>query len=312
MNNGTKRKKEIQFRYYEIPQDEPCLALLGEAWMRPYGDGVDCLHFHNYMEIGFCYDGTGEMSLDEENIPYKSDMFTIIPKNYPHNTSSTDLALNRWEYIFVDVEAFLGEIYKDNQMFADDLTAVINNRAWVAEADEYPEVAGLIHGIMEEMRCKKDLYTENVHGMLLSLFINIVRMNHKGSSKVRRQGSGVSQMTVALHYIGKHYAEDLTIGDLAGVSHMSETNFRRVFQKVMNMTPSDYLNSVRVQMACEHMKKHTDSMELVAEKCGFQSTSTFNRNFKKILGITPYQWKIHPENYEAKLLNYKISSYRGW
>lgn len=312
MNNGTKRKKEIQFRYYEIPQDEPCLALLGEAWMRPYGDGVDCLHFHNYMEIGFCYDGAGEMSLDEENIPYKSDMFTIIPKNYPHNTSSTDLALNRWEYIFVDVEAFLGEIYKDNQMFADDLTAVINNRAWVAEADEYPEVADLIHGIMEEMRCKKDLYTENVHGMLLSLFINIVRMNHKGSSKVRRQSCGVSQMTVALHYIGKHYAEDLTIGDLAGVSHMSETNFRRVFQKVMNMTPSDYLNSVRVQMACEHMKKHTDSMELVAEKCGFQSTSTFNRNFKKILGITPYQWKIHPENYEAKLLNYKISSYRGW
>lgn len=119
-------------------------------------------------------------------------------------------------------------------------------------------------------------------------------------------------MTVALHYIGEHYAEDLTIGELAGVSHMSETNFRRVFQKVMNMTPSDYLNSVRVQMACEHMRKHTDSMELVAEKCGFQSMSTFNRNFKKILGITPYQWKIHPENYEAKLLNYKISAYRGW
>ena len=55
MNVGGKRKKEIQFRYYEIPQDEPCLALLGEAWVRPYGDGIDCLHFHNYMEIGFCY-----------------------------------------------------------------------------------------------------------------------------------------------------------------------------------------------------------------------------------------------------------------
>lgn len=312
MNNVARRKKEIQFRYYEIPQGEPCLALLGEAWMRPYGDGIDCLHFHNYMEIGFCYDGDGEMVLDEEDIPYKSDMFTIIPKNYPHNTSSTDFALNQWEYLFVDVEAFLGEIYKDNQIFADELIADINNRAWVASADEHPEVAGLVRGIMEEMRYKKDLYIECVHGMLLSLFINIARMNHKSSSKVRRQSSGVSQMTVALHYIGEHYAEDLTIGELAGVSHMSETNFRRVFQKVMNMTPSDYLNSVRVQMACEHMRKYTDSMELVAEKCGFQSMSTFNRNFKKILGITPYQWKIHPENYEAKLLNYKISAYRGW
>ena len=312
MNSGTRRKKEIQFRYYEIPQEEPCLALLGEAWVRSYGDGIDCLHFHNYMEIGFCYEGDGEVVLDEESVPYRSNMFSIIPKNYPHNTNSTGFALSRWEYLFIDVEVFLRETYRDNQIFADDLIAVINNRAWTVEVDEYPETAGLIRGIMEEMRYKKDFYSESVRGMMLSLLMNIARMNHKGSGKVRKQSSGVSQMTVALHYIGKHYAEDLTIGDLAGVSHMSETHFRRVFQKTMNMTPSDYLNLVRVQMACEHMKKHTDSMEMVAEKCGFQSISTFNRNFKKILGITPYQWKIHPENYEAKLLNYKISTYRGW
>lgn len=312
MNIGAKRKKEIQFRYYEIPQDEPCLALLGEAWVRPYGDGIDCLHFHNYMEIGFCYGGDGEMILDEESIPYEADMITIIPKNYPHNTNSTNFAPCRWEYLFIDAEAFLKEIYRDNQMFAEDLITIINNRAWTVQSGKYPETAGLIRGIMEEMRYKKEFYVESVRGMILSLLMNIVRMNHKVTSKVRKQSSGVSQMTVALHYIGKHYAENLTIGDLAEVSHMSETHFRRVFQKAMNMTPSDYLNLVRVQMSCEYMKKHTDSMELVAEKCGFQSVSTFNRNFKKILGITPYQWKIHPENYEGKLLNFKISAYKGW
>lgn len=312
MNSTNKKKKEIQFRYYEIPQDEPCLALLGETWVRPYGDGVDCCHFHNYMEIGFCYDGDGELVLDEQGIPYKSDTFTIIPKNYPHNTNSTGFALNRWEYIFVDVEAFLQEIYKDNQIYAEDLTAIINNRAWVTEVSKYPETAALIQSIMEEMRYKKEFYAESVRGLLLSLFMNIARMNHKVSTRVRKQSSGVSQMMFALHHIGEHYAEDLTIGDLAAVSHMSETHFRRVFQKTMNMTPSDYLNLVRVQMACEYMKKHTASMEMVAERCGFQSVSTFNRNFKKIVGITPYQWKIHPENYEAKLLNYKISAYKGW
>lgn len=312
MNSGAKRKKKLQFRYYEIPQGEPCLALLGEAWVRPYGDGVDCLHFHNYMEIGYCYDGAGEIILDEESIPYKPDMFTIIPKNYPHNTESEDFSLSRWEYLFIDVEAFLLENYRDNEIFAEDLIKIINNRAWAEEASGHPEVAGLIRGILEEMRYKKDLYAESVRGMIQSLLINIARMNHKFSAKVRQQSSGVSHMTVALHYIGKHYAEDLKIGDLAAVSHMSETHFRRVFQKTMNMTPSDYVNLVRVQGACEYMKKNTASMEMVAEKCGFQSVSTFNRNFKKILGITPYQWKIHPDNYEAKLLNYKISAYKGW
>lgn len=312
MGNSVKRKKNIQFRYYEIPQNEPCLALLGDAWIRPYGDGMDCQHFHNYMEIGFCYEGVGKVELDEEIITYKPDMFTIIPKNFPHNTESEDFSINRWEYLFIDVEAFLREVYRDNHIYADDLAVIINNRAWAVDVSQYPETVGLIRSIMEEMRYKKEFYFESVQGMLFSLLMNIARMNNKAEDKVRKQSNGVSQMTVALHHISKHYAEDLTIGDLASASHMSETHFRRVFQRTMNMTPSDYLNLVRVQMACEHMKKSGDSMELVAEKCGFQSVSTFNRNFKKILGITPYQWKIHPENYEAKLLNYKISAYRGW
>ena len=309
---AAKKKQEIEFRYYEIPQNEPCIALLGEAWIRPYGEDMDCLHFHNYMEIGYCYDGSGEVVLDDETVSYKPDMFTIIPKNFPHNTNSYHFSLSRWEYLFVDVEALLREVYREDPLYADDLSAIINNRAWAVEAMGYPVMTELIKTIMDEMRYKKDFYAESVKGLLLSLFINIARMNQEKVVKVRKQSRGVSQISFALHYIGANYAQELTIGDLAQVSHMSETHFRRVFQKIMNMTPSDYLNLVRVQMACEYMKKHTDSMELVAERCGFQSVSPFNRNFKKVLNITPYQWKIHPENYETKLLDYKISAYKGW
>lgn len=312
MNSVNRKKKQLQFRYYEIPQNEPCLALLGETWVRPYGDGVDCLHFHNYMEIGFCYDGAGEVILDEEEIFYSADIFTVIPKNFPHNTESENFSINRWEYLFIDVEAFLRDVYKENPIYADDLTALINNRAWAVKISSYPEMAALIRAIMEEMRYKKEFYAESVSGMIQSLLMNVARMNHKSSSKVRKQSNGVSRVSFALHHIGKHYAEEMTVGDLAKVSHMSETHFRRIFQQTMNMTPSDYVNLVRIQMACEFMKKSEDSMEMVAEKCGFQSVSTFNRNFKKILGITPYQWKIHPENYEGKLLNYKISAFKGW
>ena len=52
-------------------------------------------------------------------------------------------------------------------------------------------------------------------------------------------------------------------------------------------------------------------MDVVAQKVGFTTTSTFNRNFKKYLNTSPYQWKISPENYERKLLNYNISAVEG-
>ena len=104
----------------------------------------------------------------------------------------------------------------------------------------------------------------------------------------------------------------IRVEELAKACHMSETHFRRLFEGCMNMSPVDYINLVRIQKACDLMKKTNDSMDIVAQKVGFATTSTFNRNFKKFLNTSPYQWKINPENYEHKLLNYHISARKGW
>jgi AraC-like DNA-binding protein len=60
------------------------------------------------------------------------------------------------------------------------------------------------------------------------------------------------------------------------------------------------------------MKKTDYSMDEVAQRVGFVTTSTFNRNFKKIASTSPYQWKKNPDNYESGLLNFKISALKGW
>lgn len=93
---------------------------------------------------------------------------------------------------------------------------------------------------------------------------------------------------------------------------MSESHFRRVFEESMDMKPVDYINLIRIQCACELLKKTEKSMEEVAVASGFSSISSFNRNFKKILNISPYQWKRSAENYESKLLYCRISAQKGW
>ena len=59
----------------------------------------------------------------------------------------------------------------------------------------------------------------------------------------------------------------------------------------MGMTPVDYLNQVRIKKACDMIRKTGYSMEEIAVKVGFSTTSTFNRNFKRIVGTSPYHWK---------------------
>ena len=85
---AKKRKMKMEFRYYQMQDGIPILALLGEKWVQNYGRDVDYLHFHNYLEIGFCYSGEGELVLGEEPVRFAGREFTIIPPNFPHTTTS--------------------------------------------------------------------------------------------------------------------------------------------------------------------------------------------------------------------------------
>ena len=60
------------------------------------------------------------------------------------------------------------------------------------------------------------------------------------------------------------------------------------------------------------MKKTNDPMDVVAQKVGFTTTSTFNRNFRQLMGMSPAEWRKRPENYEQQLLKFDIHSEKGW
>ena len=59
----------MEYRYYEIPAGSPVLALLGDKWVQNYGREIDYLHFHNHLEVGFCYYGEGTVTFKEEDLP---------------------------------------------------------------------------------------------------------------------------------------------------------------------------------------------------------------------------------------------------
>ena len=83
-----KKKESVELRFYDVPQSETVLALMGESWDRVYGHEENKLHFHNLMEIGICRRGAGVLYLDEEEYRYKTGAISIFPENFSHITSS--------------------------------------------------------------------------------------------------------------------------------------------------------------------------------------------------------------------------------
>ena len=118
---AKKRKKpKMEFRYYQMPAGSPILALLGKKWRQNYGRDIDYLHFHNYLEIGFCYEGTGDLILGEDTVRFGGREFSVLPPNFPHTTNSDPGDLSRWEYLFIDVEGFLRK-FLDNPVKAEKM-----------------------------------------------------------------------------------------------------------------------------------------------------------------------------------------------
>lgn len=312
-----KKKPKIEFRYYRIPEGRYILALLGKKWIQNYGRNIDYLHFHNYLEIGYCYEGRGTVTLGEEDYSFEGTEFTVIPKNFLHTTNSASGNVSRWEYLFLDMEGFLQKIYGGDSKRAEQMIRKINSRAVFYSAKKSPKAARKIRQILDIMRRTEPFYEEEAEGILLSLFAELARMNGsiegQKEDKTPEGGQRLNHViSRSLDYISDHIDEPLKIRDIAEYCHISETHFRRQFSDYMNMSPLEYINLARIRTACEYLKKTDESVGIIAAKCGFSTNSTFNRNFLQIMGVTPVQWRKRPENYEQQILKYEIHSEEGW
>ena len=94
---AKKKKRPAEFRFYELPQDEPVLALMGSKWIQVYGENIDNQHFHNLLEIGFCHYGEGDLVLEEDFYRFEPSMISCIPANFRHVTRSDTGVPAFWE-----------------------------------------------------------------------------------------------------------------------------------------------------------------------------------------------------------------------
>ena len=307
---AKKKRQSAEFRFYEMPQNEPVLALMGEKWIQEYGKDINNQHFHNLLEIGYCHYGEGDLHIEDSSYRFSEDMIACIPPNVLHVTKSDTDVKAFWEYIYIDPEKVLKRFGKSGQEIKS-LTDMINQKSFFIKSEENPIIKTLVGAIFKEMQYKEKYYTECIWGIVYSLIFEIVRFNGINSEMFPVRNTGL-QLEKAIAFVEKNFANDFKIIDIANECHMSETHFRRIFQEKMNMTPVEYINFVRVKKACELIDKTDISMEDIAQRVGFVTPYTFNRNFRRIIGTSPYQWKKRPDNHEGKLLEYKISALKGW
>lgn len=103
-----------------------------------------------------------------------------------------------------------------------------------------------------------------------------------------------------LGYIKEHIEEPISIDTLTDIASMSKAAFFRTFKETLDISPIDYINRERVEVAKNRLVDISKSVTDICYELGYNHMTYFIRVFKKYEGITPKQFQIkqNKENQE--------------
>lgn len=233
---------------------------------------INYLHYHNFLEIGHCFDGSGVQFIDGDVYSFNASSVSIVQKGCIHDSHIIMVDPNEkpseWKYIFVDLEA-LG------------FPPVIG-RSFISSDQK---LLFLFELMFRELEDKPGEWQEQFR-LLLPAFLRIAQRK-ESSRRSLHQTAMADRISSILHVIAMEYADDLSVEQLASRCNMSVSYFRKAFYANVGMSPRQYMIHVRLSMA-EHLLRTTEKTILdIAGEVGFHSLSSLNRLFRRTYGCSP-------------------------
>jgi AraC family transcriptional regulator len=125
-----------------------------------------------------------------------------------------------------------------------------------------------------------------IEGLTLEILAELSRQQVKTSE--RKQPKLLRQAGELLH---AHFSESLTLDGIAGSIGTHPVHLARMFRRYHHCTIGEYVRRLRIEFACREMSTTDCQLALIASRAGFYDQSHFSRTFKRILGITPGQYR---------------------
>lgn len=94
-----------------------------------------------------------------------------------------------------------------------------------------------------------------------------------------------------LSYIHRNFGEKVTLEDIAAAANISPREANRIFQKVTQQTPFEYLMNYRLTRAKELLAHSDLSITEISSRCGFTDSAYMGKQFRRTCDMTPREYR---------------------
>lgn len=134
-------------------------------------------------------------------------------------------------------------------------------------------------------------YEIKLREVLSDIWVRLLSVSAPLLQEEREAGSSDDKIKMMMIYIHEHYPEKITVAELAAAAFSSERECYRVFRDCLHMSPVEYLQNFRLQMACKMLAKGRDTITAVSHACGLGSSSYFGKVFRERMGCSPVEFR---------------------
>lgn len=254
------------------------------------------LHSHRAFEISIIKQGTGNYLINDRIYDYeKGDVFVIGNRDrhqlqpsekFPTQNLTVHFAP---EYISLpfetDIDAsFLSIFYNQNDRYSHRLDR---------DNPSTEKIYKNVFKIFCEAEHKLPAYHLKIKVYLEHILIEILRNYDYFEINPSLYSKSLSQakMYEVLEYINYNISEDLTLSKLAGIACVSPTYFSALFRQINNIGLFEYIARKRIDYAA-NLLRHSDlNITDIAFRCGYNSTGSFNKSFRRIMHCSPSDFR---------------------
>lgn len=251
------------------------------------------MHWHGEFEINYILQGQAEFICGDDRFISEQGDIIVIPPNMLHSISPHDSSSQLYDTIVFSAD-MLGA--NDNDRCAAECvrplvigSAGVNVRITKSHS-YYGELKTTAENIFS---CAKG-NTPQLDMLLKSELLRLFWLLENSGDIYRAEKNENSKSELirpAVEYINVNFRENITVEQLAETVHLSKSYFMNRFKAAAGVGAAEYIDQVRIKNACAVLTNTDMTSAQTAFECGFRNLSNFNRQFKKIVGCTPSEYR---------------------